>query len=91
MLNASFTYVLQTNAAVAAVMLPQTVGEPFSKVYSLIEEELSQHIAHMHTLFRLDNAAVSHMIHPATVEHKVLATIVPYRCTQNGCSALLGI
>ena len=74
-LNAPLTYGSQTDEAVVAVMPPCAVGEPFSEVYGSIEEELSQRIAHTHTLFRSDNAAVFHIVDRATVGHNVLATV----------------
>ena len=81
--KAPFTYLTGTEAQPPAILAARALNQPYSVDYESIEQELKFCVTHNHNLGKLDNSVLFHLLDRAVVGHDVLATIAPFRCTQD--------
>ncbi len=89
--NAPLSYVVHLDANVPAISPPRQAGEPHSKMYELIEEDLTVRLLHTHALLKVDNGTVFNLVELSTQGSDVAPTIAPFCKTQNGHGAMLAL
>jgi hypothetical protein len=85
------SYDVRLDANVSAIAPPRQAGEPHSKMYALIEGDLTAHLSHTHTLFKVDNGTVFNLVESSTQGSNVAPTIAPFCKTRNGHGAMLAL
>jgi hypothetical protein len=89
--NAPLSYVVCLDANVPAIAPPCQAGEPHSKMYELIEGDLTACLLHTHALFKVDNGTVYNLLELSTQGSNVAPTMAPSRKTRNGHEAMLAL
>jgi hypothetical protein len=64
--NAPLSYAICLNSNVPAIAPPCQSGEPHSKMYKLIEGDLTACLLHTHTLFKVNNGTVFDLLESST-------------------------
>jgi hypothetical protein len=89
--NAPFTYLTMPDAQPPAILATRTADQPYLLIYESIKQELRFCVAHNHTLEKLNNNVLFHLIDCAVAGHDVSATVAPFCCKQDGQGAYLAI
>jgi hypothetical protein len=85
------SYIVHLDANVPAIAPPRQAGEPHSKMYESIEGDLTAHLLHTHTLFKVNNGTVFDLVESTTRGSDVAPTIAPFCKTQNGHGVMLAL
>jgi hypothetical protein len=89
--NAPLSYVVHLDSNVPAIAPPCQAEEPHSKMYKLIERDLTARLSHTHALFKVDNGTVFDLVKSSTRGSNVAPTIAPFLKTQNGRGVMLAL
>jgi hypothetical protein len=89
--NAPLDYIVKAIAAVNATPPTCQLGDPHSVKTGSIDGDLTAHMPHKHSLYKVDNGAVFYMIKSTVRGHNVAATIAPLRLARDGRGALLAL
>ncbi len=89
--NALLSYAVCLNSNVPLIAPPCQAGEPHSKMYKLIEGDLTACLLHTHALFKVDNGTVFDLAESSTRGSDVAPMIAPFCKTRNGYGAMLAL
>ncbi len=84
-------HIVQAIAAVDPIPPSCQVGDLHSIETGSIDGDLTARMPHNHPLFKVNNGLTFNMIKMSVRGHDVAATISPFRCGQDGRSALLAL